>query len=66
RALLAKALVEQAGMTEREAAGVMGLTTGSAVSIQLRRLQQALSREAKLRRQATEIESRLVNLLFKG
>ena len=66
RALLAKALVEQAGMTEREAAGVMGLTTGSAVSIQLRRLQQALCREATLRRQATEIESRLVNLLFKG
>ncbi|MCI0625350.1 MAG: hypothetical protein L0387_27515 [Acidobacteria bacterium] len=27
-ALLAKALVEQAGMTQREAAGVMGLTTG--------------------------------------
>ena len=53
-------------MTEREAAGVMGLTTGAAVSIQLRRLQQALSREAKLRRQATKIESRLVNLFFKG
>ena len=66
RALLAQALVEQAGMTERQAAGVMGLTTGAAVSIQLRRLRQALSREAKLRRQATEIKSQLVNLLFKG
>ena len=33
RALLAKALVEQAGITQQEAAGVLGLTTGAAVSI---------------------------------
>jgi predicted transcriptional regulator len=65
RALLAKALVEQAGMTQREAAGVMGLKTGAAVSIQLRRLQEALPKEATLRRQVREIESQLANLLFK-
>jgi predicted transcriptional regulator len=31
--VLAKALVEQAGLTQREAATVMGLKTGAAVSI---------------------------------
>jgi len=63
RALLAKALVEQAGLTQREAAAVMGLSTGAAVSIQLRRLHQALPQDAHLRRQMREIESHLVNLL---
>jgi len=66
RALLAKALVEQAGMTQREAAGVMGLKTGAAVSIQLRRLQEALPEDPTLRRQVREIESHLTDLLFKG
>jgi REP-associated tyrosine transposase len=66
RALLAKALVEQAGMTQREAAGVMGLKTGAAVSIQLRRLQEALPKDATLRRQVREIQAHLTNLLFKG
>ena len=66
RALLAKALVEQAGLTQREAAELMGLRTGAAVSIQLRRLQEAVPQDAPLRRQVREIESRLVNLLFKG
>jgi hypothetical protein len=66
RALLAKALVEQAGMTQREAAGVMGLKTGAAVCIQLRRLQEALPEEPTLRRQVREIESEVVNLIFKG
>jgi REP element-mobilizing transposase RayT len=66
RALLAKELVEQAGLTQREAARVMGLTTGAAVSIQLRRLQPALSQEAPLGRQVKQIEARLNNLLFKG
>jgi REP element-mobilizing transposase RayT len=65
RALLAKALVEQAGLTQREAARVMGLKTGAAVSIQLRRLHEALPRDARLRKQVLEIEGRL-NLLFKG
>jgi hypothetical protein len=60
RALLAKALVEQAGLTQREAAAVMGLKTGAAVSIQLRRLHEALPEDAKLRRQVREIESRLL------
>jgi REP element-mobilizing transposase RayT len=61
RALLAKALVEQAGLTQREAAEVMGLKTGAAVSIQLRRLREAVPQDAPLRRQV-----RAVNLLFKG
>jgi len=52
-------------MTQREAAGVMGLKTGAAC-IQLRRLQEALPRDAQLRRQVREIESQLVNLIFKG
>ena len=64
RPLLAKALVERAGMTQREAAGVMGLTTGAAVSIQLRRLQQALPKDAQLRRQVRKIESHLEKNLF--
>jgi hypothetical protein len=64
RALLAKALVEQAGLTQREAAGVMGLKTGAAVSLQLRRLQEALPKNPTLRRQVRDIEAHLVNLLF--
>jgi len=59
QAVLAKVLVEQAGLTQREAAGAMGLTTGAAVSIQLRRLQQALPQDAQLRRQVSKIESHL-------
>ena len=50
--MLAKVLVEQveqAGLTQREAAGTMGLRTGAAVSIQLRRLQQALPQDTHLR-----------------
>jgi putative transposase len=66
RALLAKALVEQAGLTQREAAEVMGLKTGAAVSIQLRRLHEAVPQDTPLRRQVREVESRLLNLLFKG
>jgi hypothetical protein len=60
RALLANALVERAGLTQREAAAVMGLKTGAAVSIQLRRLHELLPEDAKLRRQVREIESRLL------
>jgi hypothetical protein len=66
RALLAKGLVEQAGLTQREAAEVVGLKTGAAVSIQLRRLREAVPQDAPLKRQVNEIESRLLNLLFKG
>ncbi len=66
RAVLAKALVEQGGMTQREAATGMGVTTGAAVSIQLRRLQEALPLDAHLRRQVSEIESQLVKLFVKG
>jgi REP element-mobilizing transposase RayT len=62
RALLGKALLEQAGLTQREAAGVMRLKTGAAVCIQLRRLQKALAEQAPLRRQVREIESRLEHL----
>jgi hypothetical protein len=56
---------EQAGLTQREAAGVIGLKAGAAVSIQLRRLQQARPQEADLARQVSLIESQLNNLLFK-
>jgi REP element-mobilizing transposase RayT len=66
RALLAKALVEQAGLTQREAAGVMGLSTGAAVSIQLRRLEEALPGATPLKKQVREIESQLLNLSLKG
>ena len=66
RALLAKERVEQAGLTQREAARVRGLTTGAAVSMQLRRLHAALSQEAQLGRQVKPIEARLNHLLFKG
>jgi REP element-mobilizing transposase RayT len=66
RALLAKALVEQAGLTQREAAVVMGLTTGAAVSIQLRRLHEALPQDAPLRRQTREIDNQLAHLFVKG
>lgn len=45
----------------------MDLKTGATVSsVQLRRLQEALAEQPTLRRQVREIESQLVNLLFKG
>ncbi|MFN8008243.1 MAG: transposase [Terriglobia bacterium] len=65
RALLAKTLVEQAGLTQREAARLMGLKTGAAVCIQLRRLHKALPQNAHLKGQVREIASQL-NLIFKG
>jgi hypothetical protein len=47
RALLARALVEKTGLTQREAAGVMGLKTGAAVGIQLTRSHEALPQNAE-------------------
>ena len=47
--------------------GMMGLRTGAAVIIELRRLQQVLSQNANLKRCVSHITSRfLLNLLFKG
>jgi len=64
RALLAKPLVEQAGMTQREAAGVMGLKTGGAVSIQLRRLQEGLAKGRDIEKASSRNRSSCQNLLF--
>jgi hypothetical protein len=56
-------LVEKTGLTQREAAEVMGLKTGAAVGIQLTRSHEALPQNAES--QVREIESRL-NLILKG
>jgi hypothetical protein len=49
-------LCRHGGLTQREAAAVMGLTTGAAVSLQLRRLDEKLARDRKLRRLVEDVE----------
>ena len=64
RAMLAQALTKHAGLTQREAAAELGLGTGAAVSLQLRRLQEAMEKDPYCRRQWEALESHLVS--FKG
>ena len=59
RPIAAHLLCKHAGTTQREAATILGLKTGAAVSVQLRTLRHALARQAKLRRLLAGIEARL-------
>jgi REP element-mobilizing transposase RayT len=59
RPVTAKLLVERSGLTQREVAEQLGLGTGAAVSIQLRKLQHALGEDPKLRRLVARIEAAL-------
>ena len=49
RAIAAKALCENCGMTQRQAAEVLSLRTGVAVSCQLRKLSEQLKKDKKLK-----------------
>lgn len=64
RAILAHALTKHAGLTQREVAVELGLTTGAAISLQLRRLHEALAEDKTLHRQLQGIDSYLLS--FKG
>ncbi len=59
RPVAARMLTCYAGMSQREVAQVLGVGTGAAVSIQLRRIEEALGGDPSLRSQVEAIERRL-------
>jgi predicted transcriptional regulator len=61
RAAAAWALVRYGGLTQREAAPVLGLGTGAAVSQQMRKWQRGLQCEPCWRRIASELERKLAD-----
>jgi putative transposase len=59
RAVTSRMLADYAGLTQREAAEVLGLRSGAAVSIQRRRLTQRLKKDRRLARRVTAIAAEL-------
>jgi len=59
RPILAKLLCQVGGLTQRAAAEVLGLHSGAAVSVQIRRLSARVARDRKLAEQVEKMESRL-------
>ena len=59
RAVAARMLCKHAGLTQREAAGVLRVGSGAAVGRQQRKLAEELARDRVLRRAVREIEKRL-------
>ena len=55
-------LVKQAGLTQREVAGRLGLRTGSAVSYQVRRLEREMERDDALHGRVSRISKKLDGL----
>jgi hypothetical protein len=53
---LARYLVRDAGKTQREAAVIIGVTTGAAVNIQLKRLKEAAAKDKKLRQRLKRLD----------
>jgi hypothetical protein len=49
-------LVRDAGKTQREAAAIIGVTTGAAVNIQLQRLKEAAAKDKKLRQRLKRLD----------
>ena len=70
RPVAARMLTRYGGLTQRQAAQVLGLGTGAAVSIQVRRVQEAIAKDPAVRRHVENLERRLekkiANLSFKG
>ena len=60
--LAAKMLCKHGGKTQREVAALLGVKTGAAVCIQLRKLEVALRGDAGLRAPAAALEERLAPL----
>jgi predicted transcriptional regulator len=59
RAVAAWALVRHAGLTQREAAAVLGMSTGAAVSQQLTKWQTAVGKEQRWQSIVAELNQRL-------
>lgn len=59
RGIAARVLCRYAGLTQREAAGVLNMKTGAAVGQQLQRLQSRLATDPHLRRLLADIEESL-------
>jgi REP element-mobilizing transposase RayT len=59
RAVVARMLVRHGGLTQREAAGVLGIGTGKSVSDQLQRLNAALGADRSLRQRVHGLEQEL-------
>jgi putative transposase len=59
RAVAALLLMREAGMREREVAGMLGMGTGAAVSHQIQRLRQRMAEDADLRRRVERLSSKL-------
>ena len=79
RALASRMLMKYGGLTQRAVAPLMGLGTGAAVSIQVRKLAELAASDRRLRKQIARLDRRLagqpgqnaqrdtlVNLSFKG
>ena len=62
RPAVAYALCQYGGFTQRQAADIMDLRSGAAVSLQIKRLHEQLLLNNKLRATLENIESQLENL----
>ena len=60
RAIAAQMLVKHAGLMQREAATVLGMSSGAAVGQQQRKLREALPGDRKLRKLIKQIETHLL------
>ena len=61
--LAARMLCKYAGLTQRDAAQVLGVNSGAAVSSQQRKLAELMTGDRTLRRRVTAIESRLAAII---
>ena len=59
RAITSRMLCQYAGLTQRQAANLLGLHSGAAVSAQLRRLRKQLESNAALRKKVAQISAAL-------
>ncbi len=59
RAVASRMLCRHGGLTQREAARVLGLKTGGAVSCQLRNLDELIRSDHQLRRQVERLHGKL-------
>ncbi|MBL7076707.1 MAG: transposase [Kiritimatiellae bacterium] len=62
RGVAARMLCKYTGLTQRDAAQVLGLSSGAAVSSQQKKLAGLMTEDRKLRRRVADIESRLAAL----
>jgi len=63
RPLVAYALCQYAGRTQREAAEIMGGCSGVAVSLQLKKLREQATKNKDLRKIVAKLEKRFASLL---